>query len=202
MTNNVNEYQVSAIAAIDARADYETAKNADNDSIAKHFNVLRKSVNVAVVAERMMLCNVNADYINRQERSNNRYNVYAALKVDNAICASLNSVALNHYSLAILRAALALEANELTLTHKDAVAACSESVKHSDSKREKIIKSVRYAKHVAANTASTQSSSSINALQTCNVLTETRDASNVICYSVNRDSEMTKLLAARYELAL
>lgn len=199
---NIQDYITALNAALDARASYEKAKNAENDSIQSCITSLRKSVTHSDVATALMNNAVNAEFINRSERTNNRYNVYAAQKVDNAARAAISVEALNHYSLAILRVAVALEAKELMLSHKDAVAACSASVKHSEAKREAIIKSLRYAKHVAANTASTQSSSSINALQTCNVLRETRNANNEIVYSVNRESDMTKALCARYEIAL
>lgn len=200
--NNVQDYIAAINAALDSRASYESAKNAENDSIQSVITSLRKSMTHNDVATALMNNAVDAEFINRSERSNNRFNVYAAQKVDNAARAAINVESLNHYTLAILRVAVALEAKELTLTHKDAVAACSASVKHSEAKREQIIKSLRYAKHVAANTASTQSSSSINALQTLKAFSESRNANNEICYSVNRDSALVQALCARYEIAL
>jgi hypothetical protein len=104
---------------------------------------------------------------------------------------------MNHYSLAILRAAIALEANDSTLNHADAVFVCSLDAKHKDSKRAATLKSARYSKHVALNTASTQSSSSINSLQALNVLSETRDASNAVAYTLNRDNALTLALIER-----
>ena len=196
---NVQDYLSSLNAAIDSRAAYEASKNADNNSIQSVLAALRKDFNRAEVIAQIMIDNsVNAEFINRQERSNNRYNVYAAQKVENAVSASANTEALNHYTLAILKVACALK----TVSHKDAVSACSAGVKHSDTARERVIKSLRYAKHVAANTASTQSSSSLNALQTLNVISESRDANNDVIYSVNSDSLIFKALAARYELKL
>ncbi|MBS7701481.1 MULTISPECIES: hypothetical protein [unclassified Chelatococcus] len=102
----------------------------------------------------------------------------------------------------IFLAALALEANEMTLTHKDAISACSLHCKTSDAKREKIIAAAKYQKHVAANTASTQSSSSINALQAFDVLTEARDAANTIVYKINRDACATQELAQYLNVTL
>lgn len=199
---NVINYIEALNVAIDSRAAYERSKNESNDSIQTTLNAIRKSVTHATIAEKLLNSSVNAEFINRQERSNNRYNVYAAEKVDNAARASAYVAELNHYSLAILKVALAFEKNESKLSHADAVSACSASVKHKDAKREQVIKSLRYAKHVASNTATTQSSSSINALQTLNILCESRDAANVIVYSVNRENEIFKALAARYELAM
>lgn len=187
-------YIASLNTAIAARASYETEKNSANDSIQSVLTSLHKAFNRAeVIAQIMIDSSVNAEFINRQERSNNRYNVYAAQKVENAVSAASASEALNHYSLAILRAVCKLH----TITHKDAVSLCSESVKHSDAKRERAIKSLRYAKHVAATTASTQSSSSLNALLTCNILCESRNAENDVTYTLNSESAMFKLLAAQ-----
>jgi hypothetical protein len=198
MTQMIDSYVAELNAALDARAAYELAKNAANDSMQSTLSSLRKSMTHADIAAQLHSCNVDANFINRSERSNNRYNVYAAQKVDNVARAAKSVEELNHYTLAILRVALAVEKIESKLSHKDAVSACSASVKHSEAKRESLIKSLRYAKHVAANTASTQSSSSINALQTCNILSESRDAANAVVYSVNRESETFKLIAARY----
>lgn len=197
---NVQDYIASLNAALDSRAEYEAHKNVDNDSIQSTLASLRKSLTHSTIAQRLLDSNVDANFVNRQERSNNRYNVYAAEKVDNAARAAALVAECNHYTLAILRVALAFEASDSKLSHADAVSACSASVKHKDAAREKVIKSLRYAKHVASNTATTQSSSSINALQTLNVLTESRDASNVAVYSVNRENAIFAALAARYSL--
>jgi hypothetical protein len=202
VNDKIANYVAELNSALDARASYEHDKSAANDSIQTCIAALRKSVTHVDIASVLLSCDVDSNFINRSERSNNRYNVYAAQKVDNVARAVKSVAELNHYSLAILRVALAVEKIDSKLSHKDAVAACSASVKHSDAKRESIIKSLRYAKHVAANTASTQSSSSINALQTCHILSEARDAANNIVYSVNRESEAFKTLAKRYELAI
>jgi hypothetical protein len=194
----VADYKTQLLAALDERASHEVAKNVENDSIQSCIKKMRATVERSdVLCEIMLLSNVSAQFINRAERVSARFNVYSAEKVLN-----IANTATNHYTLAIFKTALALEAKSLTLNHKDAVSACSASVKHSDSKREAIIKATRYAKHVAANTASTQSSSSINALQVANVLTETRDDANVISYRVNRESYAAQLLAKRHDLTL
>lgn len=203
MTNNtqtVTEYRATLNAAIDARALFEASKSADNHSMQDTLKAFRKDVDHDDICKVMLASNVDASFINRSERVNARFNVYAAQKVANVARFAASVDALNHYTLAIVKTAFALEAQKLALTHKDAVAACSASVKHADAKREAIIAKHRYAKHVAANTASTQSSSSINALQMCNVLSEARDASNVITYTLNRKSEAYKRIAKALEL--
>ena len=192
----VTEYRATLISAIDARGTHETTKNAENTSMQATLAQLRKSVDHDAIASVMLASNVNANFINTSERVSNRFNVYSAEKVINVARAIAKVATLNHYTLAVFKTALALAKTNSTLTHKDAACACSMSVKHTDSKRESVIKSARYAKHVAANTASTQSSSSINALQACNVLTETRDAANVVTYTLNTTSEAYSALVA------
>lgn len=193
---NVNEFKSALAAEIDARASFEASKNADNDSMQATLKNMRKLSDHDVIAEIMLASNVDASFINRAERSNARYNVYAAEKVVNVARSLAKAAQINHYTRAVFAAALALESAEMMLTHADAVAACSASVKHKDSKREKLIKDARYSQHVAANTAATQSSSSINALQTFNLLKETRDASNNAAYALNRESAHFEALKA------
>jgi hypothetical protein len=192
----VTEYRATLLSAIDARATHEATKNAENTSMQATLAQLRKSVDHDAIAWVMLASNVNANFINTAERVSNRFNVYSAEKVVNVARAIAKVATLNHYTLAVFKTAIALTKIDSALSHKDAACACSMSVKHTDSKREAVIKSARYAKHVAANTASTQSSSSINALQACNVLTETRDAANVVTYTLNTTSEAYSALVA------
>lgn len=190
----VANYSDMILAAFDARAEYERVKNPENDNIQGTLKAMRKTCERTLIAELMQTCSVDAQFINKSERTSNRFNVYAAEKVCNIAQASLKVAALNHYTRAILASAIALEKSELVLTHDDAQSACSLSVKAKDAKREKLI--VKYQKHVAKSTASTQSSSSIAALMQFDVLRETRDASNVACYKLNSEAEAFKLLSA------
>lgn len=199
---NAAEYRSNVLAAIDARIAYETEKNAENDSMQNVLKSMRKSVDNDRIAEIMLTYNVDSNRINRQLRNNARYNVKAYQKDINVARCIASVETLNHYSRAIFLAALALEANDMTLTHKDANAACSLDVKTNDTKRDKLINAVKYQAHVAANTTSTQSSSSLNSLQSYNVFTETRDAANNVCFKLNRECEATKSIAAYLNVTL
>lgn len=187
----MTEYHDMLVSEIDSRIAYEVEKNADSLSIQKTLNDIRKAVSFKSVADVMCAANVDAAFINRAERSNARFNVYAAEKVVNVARAAAKLATLNHYTLAILRSALALEANQMTLTQRDAVAACSIDMKLADAKRDKIL--VKYQKHVHASTASTQASSSINALKMYNVLRESRDDANQTVFTIV-DCDFTKAL--------
>jgi len=189
MNVNFNQEIRNSVAT---RRAYELSKNASCESMLSNLKAFDKTLANDALVALLAASQMNADTLNNAERSNARFNVYAFEKV----LRDVSVIRMNHYSLAIVRSCIALEAADMTLTHADAVVACSLDAKHKDSKRASIIKSARYAKHVALNTASTQSSSSINSLQALNVLTETRDASNVVSYVLNRDSELTQKMIA------
>jgi hypothetical protein len=192
----MTDFKQNLLVSCDARSAHELSKNPTNGSIQATLTTMRKSFDNDAIASALLACNVNPDFLNKSERNSNRFNVYAAEKVLNiGRVIAKNPGALNHYTRAIVLAASALALADCTLTHADAVAACSLSVAHKDKSRAKIIKSAVYQKHVAANTAATQSSSSINALQVCNVLTETRDSANHVCYSLT-DCDATRELIA------
>src|SRR5262249_46159563 len=144
----------------DARKTYEASKNPENGSIQLTLDKLAKAAAHERIAELMLSSAISPDFINRSERTTNRFNVYAAEKVVNVGRALAAAGALNHYTRAVLATAKALEGAELTLTHKDAVAACSLDVRHTEAKREAILKHTRYQKHTSPSTASTQASSS------------------------------------------
>lgn len=182
------------VTAIEARIAFENDKNAANTSMQKTLADMSKIAANDKIAEILVASNVDANFINRAERSNARFNVYAAEKVFNIARNLANVAALNHYTRAIIATCKALEDASLQMTHKDAVCACSQDVKHTDKTREAILRKTRYAKHISANTASTQASSSINALQVFNVLRETRDANNNAVFALNYENETTKKL--------
>lgn len=184
---DTTSYMTSLLDAMNARFDYETAKNADSHNMQKTLADLKRAMSVVSVAQMMQAANVDAAFINRAERSNARYNVYAAEKVVNIARTLANVATLNHYTRAILLSMSALEANQLTLTQKDAVAACSVAVKLSDVKRDKLL--VKYQKHASANTASTQASSSLNALKTFNMIRESRDDANNAVFVLNESAK-------------
>lgn len=189
---NANEYLSSLLSSIDARIAYERAKNAENENIVSTLTDIRKSCDHVAIAEVMLSASVDANTINKSERSNARFNVYAFEKIVNVARAASAASALNHYSRAILATAKKFAESELLMTHDDAQSACTLDIRVKDAKREKQI--VKYQKHVSAKTAATQSSSSLNALKAFNVLTEKRDAANKVCFTINAESELTKKL--------
>jgi hypothetical protein len=193
---NTTEFRTALAAAFAARKSYEAEKNSENATIQLTLDKLAKAADHEVLAEFFLANSVSPDFINRTERSTARFNVYAAEKVVNVGRALASAGALNHYTRAVLASAKALEGAEFTLTHKDAVAACSLDVRHTEAKREAILKHTRYQKHTSPSTASTQASSSINALQLWGVLVESRDAAGTATYKIAPTSAAAAALLA------
>lgn len=192
--NMLAAYSVALSAAIDSRAAYELAKNADNDSMQAKLKSFKASVAHTTIASILMSCNVDANLINRNERVNARFNEKAFVKVIN-IARSLASVdSLNIYTRAILASVKTFEENEMMIQQVECKSACSSSARLSDTRRNSAL--IRVAKHYDASTCSTQASSTCNALQAFNVLRETRDAANNVCFVLNRDSAITEKLLA------
>ncbi len=187
----VSKYQAQVLAEVDARAAYEGEKNAENANIQATLKGIRSDLDHEAIAKVMSAANVPSGFINIAERGNARFNVYAAEKVSNLARVLVGAKAMNHYTRAILASARACGAAGVSFTHADAVAACSLEVKGDPSKP-----LVRYEKHIAPNTASTQASSSIAALKVWGALAEGRTPSNAVAY-VLQDTETTEALLAR-----
>jgi uncharacterized protein YcfL len=196
------EFIAAANDACDTRIAYEALKNVDNESIKSKLNAIRKTLTNEKIASVLIACSYDVANMNTQERVSNRRNVYAIQKEMNAAQFIAVAASLNHYSLAIFKTALALETATFALTHATARAACSVDVKTSVAAQQSIVIKNRYAKHIDASTASTQSSSSINALQALNVFVESRNAANEIEYRINRTSHAAIEIAKRLELSL
>jgi hypothetical protein len=198
---SLESYKASTVRAFALRVAYEKRKatiDAFYDFMRDH--VVRNTLHDRVLAT-MLTAKVDPFFINRRERSNACYNIKSAEKVS-AIARYINSAGrCDPYTLPIFQTAYNIEAHtDSVMTTKDAQSACSLSFKVSDSKREKLI--CKYAKHQAQGTISTQSSSSLNALQMYHILIEGRNEANETTYCINRDSLAAHALASLLGLSL
>jgi hypothetical protein len=219
-TNEViAQYRDALVAQLDARIVYEakkacakknvqvevTQENAStvlseaNTSMFKTTRDIRAAFSHVRIAELLLASSFDVAKLTHRERSNAATNVYTIKKIVNAMRALAKVASLDHYTRAVFLSTLALESNDMQLTHDDAKACCSLSVSTSKD-RDALL--VRYEAHVDIDTASTQSSSSINALQAINVLNETRNAANTTCYTVKRDSFASLALAELFNVKL
>lgn len=195
----VAAYTAEVAAAIVARKSYETEQNPENTNIQKTLDGLAADFAHVDVCKFMFAASVDSNFINRQERKNKRFNVYSAQKVANVARAAAAAETLNAYTQTLLRTAINLTRAEQSMTHRDAHSALCLDLKVDVSKAQHI---VRYGKNIASNTADTQSSSSINALQMFNVLKEIRDDKNEVAYVVDMSNKTTKALAKVLDIAL
>lgn len=197
---NVQDYKLAIDAAFNARIDYQTAKITaeTKGDIVKTLRELHRDSSHERIAEIMMLSNVDANYINRQERDNARFNVKSATKVVNVARVLAKVATLNHYTIAALRSMHSFHLADVTFCQSDAVAAMSLSVNCKDVSKNKHL--VRYASHTSPSTASTQSSSSLNALQMYGVVIEYRDAANVVCFKIDYSNANAQALLAYLEI--
>ena len=180
MTTTLAAYATRLQAQVQARKAYEAEKNPDNQSIQKTLEGIAADLAHDAIVEVMIASNAPADFINRAERGNARFNVYAAEKVANLARYTAGAGRLNHYTRAIMDSAARFASAGVPFTHADAVASCSLDVK-APAEKEALL--ARYEKHIAPNTASTQASSSIAALKVMNVLTEGKGANGAVTYS-------------------
>lgn len=188
---NVSEVIEAINAQFDARCAYEASKDA-KDSMMLRLKTQRESMTHNVIAEMIATYQIDVAFINRAEKKNARMNVYAIDKIVNLLRCAAKVDALNHYTRAILLTAKKFQENALLMTQDDAMLACNYDAKSKDKTREKLI--VRYANVVAANTASTQASSSLNTLKECNLLSESKSAANDTQFKIDFDSALTKRL--------
>lgn len=168
---------------IDVRKEYEQNKSENASSICKKLDDLYKNATETHIAI-FLACNVDFSFINRQERANARFNIYAAQKVVK-LCSAMT---LDAFTRAIVATLHRLHENNLQATRKDVESACSADIK-TESAREKLIKDVKRKEHIAANTVSTQASSSLNALDVMNMLVTSRNSENKETFSLNYDNE-------------
>lgn len=190
MSKKITAYLATLVSEVEARQAFEATKNPDNANIQKTLAGIRADLAHEAIAAVMLAANVPATFINHGERSNARFNVYAAEKVANVARVLAGAGRLNHYTWAIFASAYRCAAAELPFTHADAVACCSLEVRADGAKP-----LVRYEKHIAPNTASTQASSSIAALKAFGVLTEGKGPSGAVAYGFVQNATSDGLLA-------
>ena len=193
---NVTEYVAQLNVAFDARIAYQRDYHASEstDNLVKKLNAMRRDATHEKVAQSFLDRNIDANFVNRQERANARFNEKAIVKAINLVRSLLKVDTINIYTRAIVASLVSFEQADLQMTQRETKAACSADAKLADSKRNKLVK--RVAKIYDASTASTQSSSSNQVLLTFNIIRETKNAANENCFVLNRDNQTTQDLLA------
>lgn len=177
--------------AIDDRADYETKKNPENDSIQKHVKSARSKLATATTARFFIAANVNVRYFNDAERVNARRNIYAILKLADLVHSVTLNAAHNAITRACLKSMIACADKDVAFTHKLALASASDKVTIDATVRKLLTRHT-----VSASTASTQASSSMSALVAAHVCEEYKTESNEQAYRLCDNDLVSHLRAA------
>lgn len=183
--------------ALDERAEYEKAKKGDGHNIQRTLDKARKAFTVTKQAARVFVAaNVNPTFINRTLHDGSRYNVYAIDKVADLVRAT--SLSEETVSNAINRAIV----KSLFRCAKAGVAFTGEIAKGCASDKYPVDLTIRkhLVRHtVSAGTASTQASSTMNALVTLGIVSAAGTARNPV-YTLT-DAPITKKLQEWAEAA-
>jgi len=200
MTNSasqINAYRVAMIQQINARIDYEFKKCNDvNASIIVKMQEFIKLVDHDAIAKHFLACDYDVTKINRQLRSNARYNEKAFVKDLNIVQALAHVDSLNKYSSAILHTIAEFALCDLdALTQSEAASCCSNDGRIAN--KERNAKLIRVKNYFLESTVSTQVSSSINSLEALNIIKRARNASNQVTLHINADSVAFLALASQ-----
>jgi hypothetical protein len=160
---------VETATVLDQRADFEAAKNADNENIQKTLKKARAALVSAAAARVMLSAHVDPAFMNRSIHEGARYNVYAIGKfadIAQALSASDGKLR-NAINIAVIKSLFNFDAQGLVFDGNMARAAASDKIKVNDPKQKMAL--VRH--NVSQSTAPTQASSTMSALTTLGVVT-------------------------------
>lgn len=159
-------------AAFEVREKFEKDKSVTtgNDNIFKNLNKSYGKLSSDAVANVLLVTNVSPDFINRTLSDGSKYNVYALNKLADIAQGAMhgldvNSGMSNAINLAVMKSMFIIRRLGATFTMDLAKAACSKQYRSESP----------YVKHlirhtVSTSTVSTQSSSTMQALQTLGVV--------------------------------
>lgn len=166
VTDKVKQKKAAAIQSqFDARIAYEKAKNPDNEKMEANLTGYAKKMTTLPLAAVLAATDIDPAFINREIAAGKRFNVYAIDKVNDILTRLETGHGRNEINAAVMRSLFKFRAAGVPFTGPMAVAAASDKVK-VEKAMEKLL--VRYT--VSPATAPTQSSSTMNALQTLGVV--------------------------------
>lgn len=184
------ELSVYAIS-VEKRIAFEMSRTESQkaESNYKKFDASARVCNNEACATLMLASNVNVDFANRSLVANSRVNVYTVEKVTNAVSYAANAALLNQYTFHILKTAIALHAANLKLTRDDAKNVSTNLRVKLIAKERKQYMNI-LPKAIADSTVNSQYASSLDALCTLNVLTESQNNS----FTLNTENAIAKIL--------
>lgn len=151
----------------DVRSDFEKAKNGFNENIQDTLKKERARMTRPGLAAILAACDVDPSFVNREEHTGKRFNVYALGKINDVIYGvSSGGHFKNAINLAVMRSLFRARKAGIAFTGALAQAAASDKVSI-----DKAISAVLIRHTVSASTAPTQSSSTMNALEVLGIVT-------------------------------
>lgn len=164
----VDEVVLAIDAAFTERVDFESRKDPDNGNIHRTLKKARTQMVTRRAASVLLACNVSPTIINRSIHEGACYNVYALGKLADAIVGLTGGFVSNAINKACSRSLFSFRNKGLVFTGEMARAAASDKIRVSGAVKDALI---RYT--VAASTAPTQASSTMQALETLGIVVRT-----------------------------
>lgn len=152
--------------AVEDRTAFEKAKNPLNNTIAGNLEKGRAKLAMPSAAAFLIATNVDPEFVNRSVANGSRYNVYAVDKLADLVQCLRDGVMRNAINNAVTRSMFAFRKAGIPFTGELAKAAASQQYPVSS----KTMKDLLIRHTVAPGTASTQTSSTMTALQTLGVV--------------------------------
>lgn len=156
--------------SLDERAAFENAKDISNMNIHRTLKSCRAALARRAAGKALMIAGVDPDFVNRQLHDGSRYNVYALKKLADVVDGLNGGLVGNEINRAIIRSLYALADAGKGFTMEIAKMCCSKNYT-AKGELEAGVRSQLFRYTVAPGTASTQASSTMQALQTLGVVT-------------------------------
>lgn len=199
MRKSVDGKTVEKIRAeVTAQFDQRTKFHADNDphntNIQKNLAKYRQQFSSPHTAGVIAACKMEVSFINRVKRGEQCFNVYSVEKVSKLINQIVLGVANNAYNDAIFKSMWNFMKAKVPFTTEAAKAAISDQIAVKD----KQIKALLVRHNVKPGTASTQSSSSLRAMEVLGIVRNAGTEGRQVW--VLNDNPQTRAVAASYGL--
>lgn len=159
---------VKVAKGFDDRSAYERQKNPNNERIHKSLDKSRAKLTLPSAAAILIASQVPADFINRSQSEGSRFNVYAVDKLADLVKGLRDGALTNKINIAICKSLFRFRAAGEKFTGEMAKAAACDKVKVSAAMQKILIRHT-----VDPGTMSTQTSSTMTALQTMGIVKNT-----------------------------
>lgn len=177
--------------ALDDRADFEERKSADNRNIQRTIKKLRSAVARKTVGRLFASLGAGSDFVNRQIREGSGYNVYAIDKLADLVNGLTGGETKNAVNKAVLQSLFQVQAAGLNFNMETAKMCVSRNYTPKDEAASKARRHlIRHT--MAPGTASTQASSTMQALGTLGVVAKDGKGFNLL------DNAVTDAFAAKF----